>query len=283
MTSKNKHINKFVGRSKSYMLFVASILLTLACLGLAVLNSHNVLADESPKGQIPTTSNFDPSGESGENVPFTFWQKIDNNSDQPVQDTYTYIFFPIDENGNKLDIEQPFPGEDPESETGHPVDAKEFVFTMIGNQTKIFYINFKEVPLLTKYKTEPFFKEKDGWYFNYRSQMVKPDPAGENFTYDDTYFDVKVWIPHSVIEEGKTLRVFCFNPIGEKVYDPGWTITYTQPPVPPAQTPPQTVDPNWVIAITAVLVFAFCVVLAIAEKRKRKAKMQAAIDAAKNK
>lgn len=115
--------------------------------------------DSSPSGEVPSSLNFAPGGETGMLVPFTFWQKIDSPFPEDMEQTYTYVFYPIDEKGNKLDLIQPFPGEDPEDEAGDPVDDKEFTFTLTGNQEKTFYINFAKVDLLNsdKYFKEPYY------------------------------------------------------------------------------------------------------------------------------
>lgn len=259
------------------------VLTAVACFGLTVQNVGHACADEKPSGQIPSSLNFSPTGKEGDLVPFTFWQKIDSVNGQDMRTDYTYELFSTDKNGNRIEKEQPFPGESPEDPASDPVDTTQFLFTMSGNQTKTFYIDFTKVPLITKYLTPEYYTERDGWHFYYRSQMIKPEPAEENYTYDDIYFDVDIWIPETTITDGK-LRVFCFNPLGEKVYDPGWTITADIPIIPenPDEpgNPPQTVDLNWAIAIAAIVIFGFCIALAIVDKKKKKQAFEQAAAAA---
>lgn len=271
MTSlKMKKINKV--NNKLMLFLIVGVLTAVACFGLTVQGVSPAVADEQPKGEIETSLNFSPSGEEGTLVPFTFWQKVDSVTGVEMEQTYNYIFYPIDENGNRLDQIQPFPGEDPENPEGEPANVKEFAFSMTGNETKTFYIDFTKIPLIDKdvYLKSPYYTPNKGWYFNYRSELVKPEPPAEHYDYDNTYFDVKIWIPDSAITKGK-LHVFCYNPIGQKVYDPGWTVT-ANIPLPPDEpsNPPQTVDPNWIIAIAAVIIFGVCVALAIADKKKKK-------------
>lgn len=159
--------NKNQNCKKLLSLFVVCIAVACACFIATTFVSPNVgYADNnSPSGEVPSSLNFTPSGKTETNVPFTFWQKIEltNGGEDAVEDTYSYLFYPVDEDGNKLDIEQPFPDPaDPENPESMPIDAKEFAFTMTGSQTKTFYINFKYVDLLFKYFDEPFHVKGEG-------------------------------------------------------------------------------------------------------------------------
>lgn len=109
--------------------------------------------------------------------------------------------------------------------------------------------------------------------------MIKPEPVKENYSYDDTTFDVRIWVPENIVSAQSDLQVFCFNPIGEKVYDPGWTIKYDAP-TPPATVTPKTIDPNWVIAGVAAAIVAFCIALVILERKRSKKRIAEAVAAA---
>ena len=56
-------------------------------------------------------------------------------------------------------------------------------------------------------------------FFEYRANMIIPEPQ-EYYTYDETYYDIKVLV-YSLVGGEKKYLVFCLNPYGEKTVEPG--------------------------------------------------------------
>ena len=226
---------------KYWFAILLSIFCCLCCIN-GVLYMGNAFAnDNSPRGEIPTSSNFMAEGDK---VPFTFWQKTVSVNGQPMDETYTYVF-------EALTPGAPMPQ--------GSVDGK-YYFTMTGDEVLTFYIEYSYTGS-----------------FNYKSSMVLPEPK-QYYTYDETYFDVRV---EAGYDPGSTekIHVYCYNPIGQKVYDPGWTITYNEPgpgpgpdpdPDEPEPTrPPQTFDANLIITIAACSVLLLCLILTVIDRRRR--------------
>ena len=225
--------------SKKYCIaLLLAVFCALCCIN-GVLNSGKAFASpDSPRGEIPTSSNFMAEDDK---VPFTFWQKTISVNGQPMEETYTYVF------------EALTPGAPmPEGCVGD-----KYYFTMTDDQVLTFYIEYTYTGT-----------------FRYKSSMVLPEPT-PYYTYDETYFAVRV---EAAYDPGSTekIHVYCYNPIGEKVYDPGWTITYNEPgpgpgpePEPEPTNPPQTFDANLIITAAAIGILLLCLVLAAIDRRKK--------------
>jgi hypothetical protein len=98
-----------------------------------------------------------------------------------------------------------------------------YTFTMTGTDTVV--VNFQV--------NEP---SADSVY-TYTARQVTPADA-DGYTYDDTVYTIKFY----VYGNSATGYIFTYDEQGDKVHDPGWTITYAQPVVtsPSSPTTPTT-------------------------------------------
>lgn len=251
--NKNRTVNS-CQKDKNIVLFISLALAIVVCLAFAVFNSENANADVNSGNDIATSQNFLASDDGV--VPFSFWQKTVSVNGQDMDETYNYVF-------QSLNGAAPMPD--------GSIDQS-YEFSMIGSTTYTFKIDYSKV------EVQPY-----NWIeYNYRASLIKPDPGKENYTYDDTYFDVRVHL----YKDGETLKsnVLCFNPQGEKVYDPGWTVIFNKPVPDVPDTPvnkvinvlglPQTLDANTIIVMAVLGVLALCIGLAIGSKISRKRKEQ---------
>jgi hypothetical protein len=62
--------------------------------------------------------------------------------------------------------------------------------------------------------------------YTYTARQVTPADV-DGYTYDDTVYTIKFY----VYGNSTTGYIFTYNEQGDKVHDPGWTITYAQPAV----------------------------------------------------
>ena len=211
-----------------------SIFCALCCINTILISGKAFASANSPRGEIPSSSNFMAEDDK---VPFTFWQKTVSVNGQPMDETYNYVF------------ETLTPGAPmPEGSVGD-----KYYFSMTDDQVLTFYIEYTYTGT-----------------FKYKSSMILPEP-NPYYTYDETYFDVRV---EASYDPGSTekIHVFCYNPIGEKVYDPGWTITLNQPTEPgpdPVNPLPQTFDANLIITVVAIGILLLCLLLVVIDKRKK--------------
>lgn len=100
-----------------------------------------------------------------------------------------------------------------------------YTFTMTGTDTVV--VNFQV--------SEP---SADAVYTYTARQVTPADASG--YTYDDTVYTIKFYVYGNSV----TGYVFTYNEQGDKVHDPGWTITYAQPAVTSPSSPTTPTSPE---------------------------------------